>query len=64
MARASTAIGISPVIKECVEKQAHAMRLTLKEVIMMGMMAIDALPDDVRQSLADEVHASQVNGEI
>lgn len=64
MARASTAIGISPVIKETVVAQANTMRLTLKEVIQMGMLAIDKLPDDVRQELADQVHASQVNGKI
>lgn len=64
MARASTAIGISPVIKEAVVAQANTMRLTLKEVIQMGMLAIDKLPDEVRQELADQVHASQVNREI
>ena len=64
VARASTAIGVSPVIKEHVQKKAHATRLTLKEVILMGMMAIDRLDDQARQELADEVHKQQVDGDI
>jgi len=56
MARASTAIGISPIIKETVQKQAHSTRLTLKEVILMGMLAVDKLEDSARQELADQVH--------
>ncbi|WP_042341498.1 hypothetical protein [Calothrix sp. PCC 7507] len=64
VARASTAIGVSPIIKEIVQKQAHSTRLTLKEVILMGMLAIDKLDDQSRQELADEVHKMQVNGEI
>ena len=64
MARASTAIGVSPVIKETVQSKAHSTRLTLKEVILMGMLAIDRLDDKGRQDLADEVHQKQVNGEI
>ncbi|MEH2370356.1 hypothetical protein [Nostoc sp.] len=64
VARASTAIGVSPIIKEIVQKQAHSTRLTLKEVILMGMLAIDKLDDRGRQELADEVHQMQVNGEI
>ncbi len=64
MARASTAIGVSPIIKEIVQKQAHSTRLTLKEVILMGMLAIDKLDDQSRQELANEVHKMQVNGEI
>jgi hypothetical protein len=64
VARASTAIGVSPIIKEIVQKQAHSTRLTLKEVILMGMLAIDRLDDQSRQELADEVHKMQVNGEI
>ena len=64
MARASTAIGVSPIIKETVQKQAHATRLTLKEVILMGMLAIDRLDDSGRQELADQVHQMQVQGEI
>ncbi|BAZ29811.1 hypothetical protein NIES4074_22580 [Cylindrospermum sp. NIES-4074] len=64
VARASTAIGVSPIIKETVQKQAHSTRLTLKEVILMGMLAIDKLDDQSRQELADQVHQMQVNGEI
>jgi len=64
MARASTAIGVSPVIKDIVQKQAHATRLTLKEVILMGMLAVDKLDDLNRQELADQVHQMQVKGEI
>jgi hypothetical protein len=64
VARASTAIGVSPIIKEIVQKQAHSTRLTLKEVILMGMLAIDKLDDQNRQELADQVHQMQVNGEI
>ncbi|AVZ30315.1 hypothetical protein [Nodularia spumigena] len=64
VARASTAIGVSPIIKEIVQKQAHSTRLTLKEVILMGMLAIDKLDDQSRQELADKVHQMQVKGEI
>ena len=64
MVRASTAIGVSPIIKEIVQKQAHSTRLTLKEVIYMGMLAIDKLDDQTRQDLANQVHQMQVNSEI
>jgi hypothetical protein len=64
VARASTAIGVSPIIKDIVQKQAHSTRLTLKEVILMGMLAIDKLDDQSRQELADKVHQMQINGEI
>ncbi|MEH2237295.1 hypothetical protein [Nostoc sp.] len=64
VARASTAIGVSPIIKQIVQKQAHSTRLTLKEVILMGMLAIEKLDDQGRQELADQVHQMQVNGEI
>ncbi len=64
MPRASTAIGVSPIIKDIVQKQARSTRLTLKEVILMGMLAIDELDEQSRQSLADQVHQMQVNGEI
>ncbi|MBD6619149.1 hypothetical protein FNW02_25820 [Komarekiella sp. 'clone 1'] len=64
VARASTAIGVSPIIKEIVQKQAHSTRLTLKEVILMGMLAIDKMDDQSRQELADQVHQMQVNREI
>jgi len=58
MARASTAIGVSPTIKETVQKQAHSTLIdrgrsrrhsALKEVILMGMLAIDKLDDSARQ---------------
>jgi len=64
MARASTAIGVSTTIQETVQKQAHSTRLTLKEVILMGMLAIERLDDSGRQELADQVHQMQVQGEI
>ncbi|HEY9853660.1 MAG TPA: hypothetical protein V6D28_29590 [Leptolyngbyaceae cyanobacterium] len=64
MPRASTAIGVSPIIKDIVQKKARSSRLTLKEVILMGMLAIDELDDQRRQELADKVHQMQVNGEI
>jgi hypothetical protein len=62
--RASTAIGVSPLIKEMVQKKALETRLTLKEVIYMGMLAIDELDEQRREELADRVHQMQVNGEI
>jgi hypothetical protein len=64
VARASTAIGVSPIIKDIVQKQAHSTRLTLKEVIFMGMLAIEQLDEQSRQELADKVHKMQVKGEI
>lgn len=64
MTRASTAIGVSPLIKEMVQKKALETRLTLKEVIYMGMLAIDELDEQRREELADRVHQMQVNGEI
>ncbi|MBD2180140.1 hypothetical protein H6S82_02800 [Planktothrix sp. FACHB-1355] len=64
MPRASTAIGVSPVIKDIVQKKARSTRLTLKEVILMGMLAIDELDEQHRQELADKVHLMQLNGEI
>ncbi|HLP90639.1 MAG TPA: hypothetical protein VK184_18920 [Nostocaceae cyanobacterium] len=62
--RASTAIGVSPEIKQVVQQAATTNRLTLKEVILMGMLAIDKLDEKGRQELADKVHQMQVNGEI
>jgi hypothetical protein len=62
--RASTAIGVSPIIKEIVQKKALATRLTLKEIIYVGMLAIDELDEKRLQELADKVHQMQVNGEI
>ncbi|MEG4805436.1 hypothetical protein QUB63_32735 [Microcoleus sp. ARI1-B5] len=64
MTRASTAIGVSPIIKELVQKKALATRLTLKEIIYVGMLAIDELDKKRLQELADKVHQMQVNGEI
>lgn len=64
MARTSTAIGVSPVIKELINKQALLTRLTLKEVVYLGMLAIDELDEQRRDSLADKVHQMHVNGEI
>jgi hypothetical protein len=46
MARASTAIGVSPTIKETVQKQAHSTRLTLKEVISKGAEREWGIPKD------------------
>lgn len=64
MTRASTAIGVSPIIKDIVQKKALATRLTLKEIIYVGMLAIDELDEKRLQELADKVHQMQVNGEI
>lgn len=52
------------MIKEVIQKQAQATRLTQKEVVYLGMLAIDALDKESRQELADKVHQMQVNGEI
>ncbi len=62
--RTRTAIGVSPIIKELVQKKALATRLTLKEIIYVGMLAIDKLDEHRWQELADRVHLMQVNGEI
>jgi len=62
--RASTAIGVSPIIKEIVQKKALATRLTLKEIIYVGMLAIEELDEKRLQELADRVHQMQVTGEI
>ena len=64
MTRASTAIGVSPIIKDLVQKNALATRLTLKEIIYVGMLAIEELDEKRLQELADQVHLMQVNGEI
>jgi hypothetical protein len=55
---------VSPIIKEIVQKKALATRLTLKEIIYVGMLAIDELDEKRLQELADKVHQMQVNGEI
>jgi hypothetical protein len=62
--RASTAIGLSPIIKGLVQKKALATRLRLKEIIYLGMLAIDKLEEKRWQELTDRVHLMQVNGEI
>jgi hypothetical protein len=62
--RASTAIGVSPIIKDQVQKKALATRLTLKEIIYVGMLAIEELDEKRLQELADQVHQMQVTGEI
>ena len=64
MAKTTTAIAVSSAIKEVIQKQALATRLTQKEVVYLGMLAIDALDKESRQELADKVHQMQVNGEI
>jgi hypothetical protein len=47
-----------------VQKKALAIRLTLKESIYVGMLAIDKLEEKRWQELPDRVHQMQVNGEI
>ena len=64
MTRASTAMGVGRIIKELVQKKALATRLTLKEIMYVGMLAIDKLEEKRWQELADRVHQMQVNGEI
>ena len=64
VAKTNTAIAVSSAIKEVIQKQALATRLTQKEVVYLGMLAIDALDKESRQELADKVHQMQVNGEI
>ena len=64
MTRGTTAIGLSPIIKELVQKKALATRLRLKEIIYVGMLAIDKLEEKRWQELTDGVHLMQVNGEI
>lgn len=64
MVKTTTAIAVSSVIKELIQKQALTTRLTLKEVVYLGMLAIDELDEERRQELADKVHQMQVNGEI
>jgi hypothetical protein len=47
-----------------VQKKALAIRLRLKEIIYVGMLAIDKLEEKRWQELAGRVHQMQVNGEI
>lgn len=64
MARASTAVGISPQIKTELQKTSVEVRLTVKETVYMGVLAIALLTDEQRQALADEVHKLQMDGDI
>ncbi|WP_445173454.1 hypothetical protein [Microcoleus sp.] len=64
MTRASTAMGVSPIIKELVQKKALATRLTLKEIIYVGILAIDKLEEKRWQEWINQVHQMQVIGEI
>ena len=64
MTRATTAIGVSRINKELVQKKALAIRLRLKEIIYVGMLTIYKLEEKRWQELADRVHLMQVNGEI
>jgi hypothetical protein len=57
-------MGVSPIIKELVQKKALATRLTLKEIIYVGMLAIDKLEEKRWQELTHQVHLMQANGEI
>jgi hypothetical protein len=47
-----------------VQKKALATRLTLKEIIYVGMLAIEKLEQKRWQELTHQVHLMQVNGEI
>lgn len=64
MARASTAVGISPRIKTELQKTSVEVRLSVKETVYMGVLAIALLTDERRQALADEVHKLQMDGDI
>jgi len=64
VARTNSAIAVSSVIKELIQKQALTNRLTLKEVVYLGMLAIDELDEQRRQDLANQVHQMQANGDI
>ena len=57
-------MGVSPIIKELVQKKALVTRLTLKEIIYVGMLVIDKLEEKRWQELANQVHLMQANGEI
>ena len=46
------------------QKKALAIRLRLKEIIYVGILAIDKLEEKGGQGLPDRVHQIQVNGEI
>ena len=64
MTRARIAMGVSRIIKELVQKKALAIRLRLKEIIYVGMLAIDKLEEKRWQELTNQVHLMQVIGEI
>ena len=64
MARARIAMGVGPIIKELVQKKALAIRLRLKEIIYVGILAIDKLEEKRWQELTNQVHLMQVVGEI
>ncbi len=57
-------MGVSPIIKELVQKKALATRLTLKEIIYVGILAIDKLEEKRWQEWINQVHQMQVIGEI
>jgi hypothetical protein len=57
-------MGVSRIIKELVQKKALAIRLRLKEIIYVGMLAIDKLEEKRWQELTNQVHLMQVIGEI
>ena len=64
MTRTSTAIGVGSIIKELVQKKALAIRLRLKEIIYVGILAIDKLEEKRWQELTNRVHLMQAVGEI
>ena len=64
MTRASTAIGVSRIIKEVVQKNALATRLRLKEIIYVGMPTIYKLEKKRWQELAGRVHQMHLNGQF
>ena len=57
-------MGVGSRIKELVQKKALAIRLRLKEIIYVGMLAIDKLEEKRWQELTNQVHLMQVIGEI
>jgi len=57
-------MGVGPIIKELVQKKALAIRLRLKEIIYVGILAIDKLEEKRWQELTNQVHLMQVVGEI
>jgi hypothetical protein len=47
-------MGVGPIIKELVQKKAVAIRLRLKEIIYVGMLAIDKLEEKGWQELTNQ----------